>query len=413
MSEQTKIYTKAEFEEWMSIATKYFSENFSIDDNGVVVSNGQFSVGTKGDPRESVFGGGDSTPVEIAFHATTANTTGLTIAGATDITDIVGSDAGSVTGFFGDTAVGSYILIGSDHPFGGTKLKWDTPAAITGDDVTVQYLRDTTPSWISAPYMVADADFKYDQKADVIGSCECAEQLFVGFDPDDLPTTWAKVTLNINGTDYTKYWGRFLVLNAIATDPTIAQIKLHSNCFEIESDGTSSYRGRARYARTLSFGMTNLVQNIAKNPLNEYAIYGSDLTAGYVNNKLNSGAEDGFALTQNIEEGLDTSIPLTLSISYYQMGTATGTVKFNFEVFQVDDGFVYDGSEIPQQYTVTDTIGSAANLVRRTVKVQFLVNKLTPVDAAMISIYRDGTTDTLTDNIAVTNVALTGYFWRP
>jgi len=386
------------------------------DDAGITFEN-QISVGTPSAGKESVFGEGDSYHVPIAFHCDVANTTGLTITSATDVTDILQSDSESDTGLFDGTTAGLYLLVGSDNRFGGVKTKLSTTGVIEPANIIGEYLPSSS-GWAQTPFMATDADQPYTQKGWSLATCSsCSEQWRFGFDPDNLPTPWVPVTLTINGTEYTKYWARLRITSAITTDALVEQIKLHTNRMEINADGASEYFGRARYPKTLIFGLDNAVANALNTPGNEDVAYGADFDLARVRNKFQNVQKHGFGLVQNIEEGLDTSIPLKLTVSYYVEGTATGDVELEADVYTVSDGFVYDGTATPANYPVIDTVASASNLVRRSVDIKFFANQLTPNDAIVIHLFRDATAgnpdDTVSANIVITNVTLTGYFWRP
>lgn len=193
--------------------------------------------------------------------------------------------------------------------------------------------------------------------------------------------------------------------------------KINSNDSELEADGFTSYRGRSRYAKTLLFGLDATIPNSLNDPANENVKYGTNFSAKQTDNEFANGTVDGFGIVQNITEGLDTSIPLQLKVSYYVKGTATGDVEFNAEVFQVADGFVYDGTATPDTYSEIMNTPAPADEVRQSATLQLKVNRLTPKDAVVVSLYRDASganlNDTLASNIVITNVVLTGYFWRP
>ena len=386
------------------------------DDKGITCTGGQFSVGTKDDPRETCLGGGDSTPVDTAYHCDIATTTALTITGATDVTTILQSDNNSSVSFFGGDTAGKYLLIGEEYPFGGAKLKWNTLGDIEYDNITIEYLRDSSPTWIPAPFMATNANLPYSQYADRIGS-EDVEQLFVGFDPDDLPTTWAKTTLSVNGTDITKYWARVRIVSDITLSPIIEQVKTHSNCLEIENDGNYSYRGRARRPITLQSGLVNTRSNVLATPANENIKYTSDIVVEGKFNKFANNKVDGFILTQNIIEGLDTSIPLSLSVSWYVDGSATGDVNLHLDLVDVSNGFPYDGTGIATSIENSiETISSSSNGIRKTTTIKFLVNKLDTESGVVIYLHRDATvantSDTLQEDIVITHVVLSGYAWK-
>ena len=68
-------------------------------------------------------------------------------------------------------------------------------------------------------------------------------------------------------------------------------------------------------------------------PSDENVKYGSNYTAKYKDNEFQATRKDGFGIAQGIDDGLDTSIPLTLSISYYVKGTDTGDTDLERDPF--------------------------------------------------------------------------------
>jgi hypothetical protein len=396
--------------------------NLKGDDKGVIVEDGQLSVGTVDKPQETVLGGGDSVPVDMAFHCTLANTTGLTITSAINVSQILNSDTGSTTGLFNGETVGNYLLVGFDYPFGGVKAKYTDGGTIEPANIQADYLQDNIPTWLPASVMATDANninSTGSQKGWQIGSTvDGNEQWRFGFNPFDLPTTWDKVTLNINGTDYTKYWARFRITSTITSDMTLEQLKIHTNRFEVNADGATEYFGRSRYLRTLQSGIDKLVNNTQSSPANQNVTYQTGtVVANYTDNQFNANALDSALLVQNIEAGLDTSIPLVLSISYYVEGANTGDMQWFADVFHVNDGFIYDGSATPITFVKTEQIITPSNLERRTANILIDVSQLTDADAILINLNRDGRAsnpnDTLDAACVVTNVRLSGYFWRP
>lgn len=396
---------------------KFLRVTSSGDDAGII-SLTQFSVGLPGNGKELVAGEGDSVPPDIAFHFDYANLSGSIITGATDITAEVVSDSGSSFNLFGGIAAGKVLLVGFSYPFGGVKAKITTAGVIEPDNVIGEYLMSGT-TWVYAPYMVTDADFPYDQRGNAIASIDSiSEQWRFGFDPDFLPTPWSKTTLTINGTDYTYYWGLFRTISAITQDAVLEQLKVHTNRFEINADGNTEYFGRSRYPKTLIAGLDRVIANTLSNPANTSVVYQTgSVAANYQENTFANNAEDGFLLVQNIVDGLDTSIPLKVDVSWYVDGSNTGDVDVQLDVFHVADGFIYDGSATPTSYSDIKTISVDSNLVRQTTSIKFLVNTLTSKDAILLYVHRDAsagnTNDTLEANIIITNVRLTGYFWRP
>lgn len=407
-------------------ATPYIDVVTVGDDKGLIVTE-QLSVGEPSNNKSSSYGGGDSygvgledttpdgTPVAgSAWHCDTANTTDLVITSATDITTELSSDSGSTTALFGGTTTGKYILIGSEYTFGGVEAKIDTLGTVEAANIQGEYL-SASSTWSTAPFMVADACCPYEQKGDVLSSCSsCSEQWFFGFNPLSLPVSWDKVTLNINGTDYTKYWARFRVTDTITLDPIIEQIKPHTNAFHIEADGTTSYRGASRYARSIPIERTH---NADKNPSNEDIDIAPGITESVDDNEFVNGASDGIIVSGIIPEGLDTSIPVQVIVDWYVKGTGAGDIELEFETVKVGDGFVYDGTATTTAQTPSIVSVDDDNLVKKS--STFLVDISTglPEERVYGSLFRDAsaanTDDTFAGNLVIARVFLIGYFWRP
>ncbi len=412
-------------------ATPYLTVVGTGDDKGLICTE-QFSVGSPCIQKESAFGGGDSYPIGgecstpegpfepgSAWHCTLSNTTGQIITGAVDVTQELASDTGSTKALFNGTTAGNYILFGSDHVFPGIKAKIETAGVVEQGHIQGEFLPVDFGSWIAAAHMVTQAEYPYEQRANIISAIGGeSEQWHFGFNPLLSRTSWQKTTMTINGTDYTKYWGRLRILTNITTDPVIQQIKLHTDRLEINADGTVEHYGLSVYPKTLVSGVNNLINNTIGSPSNQDVNYESGQTiADYTDNQFNNGAIDSAIIIQNILDGIHTGISLIFSISYYPEGNETGDVEWEAHVYEIADGFVYDGSASPEIYTEIDTIATPSEAIRRTANILIPIDNLTYNDSILIKLRRDATIgnadDTLPENCVVTNVRLTGYFWRP
>jgi hypothetical protein len=382
------------------------------DDTALVLTGAELHVGTVADPRESVFGGGDSYPVPYAFHCDIANTTGLVIAGATDVSTIYQSDTGSTAGLLGGTTAGKYLLVGSDYPYQGVKVKLTALGSIDPNNLRLESWRGDG-DFFPVSYMATNAEnvsLVGTQKGNNICT-NLNEQWRFGFDPF-VASTWAPLTLNINGVNITKYWGRMVIESPIVTDPTVEQMKCHTDRHENNSDGTGEDFGLARIPKTL---VSEIVPNALIDPANENVLYGSLTTAKYVDNEFSANSDDGFLIIQGIDSGVDTSIPLAVRMSYYVKGTFTGKIVFDVDVYQVKDGFVYDGTAVPESYRFEDDVLVDSNLVRRTIIMQVNAEKVSEGEALVISVRRNAVsevTDTLNASVIRTYASVTGWFWR-
>lgn len=408
------------------IATDYIEVVNIGDDKGLIITE-QLSVGSPASPKESVFGEGDSygvgkedtTPdgvpkVGSAWHCDIANTTGFTITSAVDVTTILSSDSDSTTGLFGGESTGLYILVGSDYTYGGVKAKMDTLGTIEPANVIGEYLASAS-GWVTAPFMATDGDFPYTQKGNQLASCSsCSEQWRFGFNPLSLPVSWEKVTLTINGTEYTKYWSRFRITSDITLDPIMEQIKVHTNRFEINADGATEYFGKARYARSIE---TNITANANKTPISEDIKIAVGITEAKTLNEFADGKSDGLIVSGVVPEGIDTSIPTQVIVDWYAKGTNTGNVELELETVKVGSGFVYDGTATSNAQTpVITAIDNDPELKQSST---FLVDVSTglPQERIYASLFRDATSgntdDTFVGNIVITRVQVIGYFWKP
>lgn len=383
------------------------------DDKGVVFKE-QISVGEPQAGREVVFGEGDSYPITKAWQVDTSNIVGMNVVSATDVTAIFQTDAGSSTGLFGSNASGKTLLVMGEHGnFGGVKVKMDTAGTVEPDNVVAEYLKDNTPTWSPVLYMATDADFPYEQKGNVIGACSsCSEQWRFSFDPDELPTPWDEVTLNINGTDYTGHFARIRTTGAITLDPVVEQLKLHTNRWECNADGNTEYFGRARYPKDLNVRKST---NAAKTPADENITVASGVTIESVDNEFIATAADGNIYEFTIPSGLDTSIPVVVEKRFYPNNDTAGDIKYDCHVYKVKEGTVLDGT-LTASATLSNLIsvdGQQNELIKTTFK--FFINDLVPGDTVVLDIHRDGgdASDTFNTSIVDFSGRAVGYFWRP
>jgi hypothetical protein len=378
------------------------------DDKGITMSD-QLCV------EGEIIAGVDSYPVPLAFHCDEADTTGKVITSAVDVTAILQSDSASSTGWFGGTSTGKYLLIGSTLAHEGQKVKYDSLATVEPANIEGQaYLSDAF-QWQAAPRMGTNANSPYEAHGwGVAVDNHTAEQIFFGYDPltRNLPTPWVATTFNINGVDMTMFWSRILVTAPITGDPQVQQIKLHTNRIELEAEGIFKY-GLARNTIPLPF---EVVANAQKTPASENISYTSGFDAVLVGNELSNNAVDGFGIKINRVFGLDTSVPIVIDLSFYIKGANTGNIELNYEVSQVLDGFIYDGSEPFDSYVINHNQLIGADLTRFTMRLIADVSKLESNSAIVVNIYRDATGGNLNDTLAASviraNVNVTGTSWK-
>jgi hypothetical protein len=312
------------------------------------------------------------------------------------------------------------IYVGSDFKNSGVKVKVVNGGVLQPENVCAEYWNGS--AWFPVNYMATNSDFPYDQRGwNIATQSATSEQWRFNFDPYNLNADFE--TTVIDGRS--KYWARFRVIADVQLVPVLEQVKLHTNRFEVNATGFTEYFGISRYKQTVASGVDHLIGNKAGTPKNEnvsYIIDGGEPAAGviadYKVNKFEDGNNDSTIFVLDVVEGIDTSIPLEVSVSWYVKGTGLGDVCFTLEKIAVGDGFVYDGNAaITGSTTATTTIATDQNLIRHTSKLFIDINEAT-VDTAYLMVVRRNSapgngTDTLLEDVVMTHFQVNGYFWKP
>ncbi len=336
------------------------------------------------------------------------------ITGATDITlDTRNPDTN--IGLFGGTIVGKTLLVGSDNRFSGAQVYVTTKGEVLPNKVVASYLKEEY-DWVPLTYMVTEGEFDYTQFANNFGIKDGGiEQWRFGFDKDDLPTTWSKVTLNINGIDYTKYWAKVLITEDITSDLVFNTLTLHDNNVKINNDGVLEFYGRCRYSKLLQSGVNNLINNSITTLSSQGVTYEDGVTvADYKNNMFHNNVEDSTLIAQNIDLGVDTSIPLYLTLNYFCDADTGGDINFILDVYKVSDGIIYGGASNKQTYNLivpATPIGSRSSFTFKIPIQDLLVDH-----GVLLNLKRnakaENVNDTFNGNVVISNFRMFAYFWR-
>lgn len=387
------------------------------DDKGVSITGGQLSVGTREEPAESVFGAGDSFPVEIAFHYNVANENLGIITGATDITGILQSDEGSTISMFENNLAGEVIMIGATIPLGGVKSKWSSLGSLEPDRVIGEYL-DNVGVWGDNTYGVTNANYPYDRYSWNIAS-NLNEQLRFGLSLVSPNQNFEEKTLNINGTDYTYYWVRVRLLSPVTQVPILQQVKSHTNRAEINADGVTEFFGLARGIKNIEILET---ANQASDPANENVTYFTGGLNGGVSklfdNEFADNAVDSRMYLAKIDQNVDTSTPIVISIPFYVKGISTGDIAFTIEYMQITSDFSYGTRIEPDEtFDVIYPIITPSNLERQLLRFEVPINQINPdVGGVIVVVSRDAResnpNDTVSSNIVLTGSAGDARRWR-
>ena len=380
------------------------TENTIGDDEGVIFKN-QVSV------LGELIAGSDSNPIEGAWHCKDVNTVDKVVTGCTDVSTILMSDNGSVTGMFGGTAAGDYLLIASSMVAEGQKVKYDALATVEPGNVLGQAYISDLAKWQSAPRMGTNSAPPYQTNAWEIAK-HSSEQIFYGFNPltRDLPDQWLENTFTINGVDSTAYFSRLIVISPITGDPQVEQIKIHTNRIEVEAEGIFKY-GRARSPVELNVD----VKESTTAPKDGTFTLTPNSDVKGKKNRFESGITDRVVYSIERVWNLDTSVPLVLEIGYFVNGATTGTMEFTIEVSQVSDGFVFDGTETFLADTVTVVFASNVDKIQQTIDFLIPVQQLEDNATVFVTLTRNASgtgNDNLLEDIIVTLERAFGYSWR-
>lgn len=380
----------------------------SGDDRGVLFT-GQVEV------LDELIVGPDSSPAPIAFHCKMANTTGKTIVNAVDVTEILKTDSDSVVGMFGGNSAGDYLLIGAIDVFEGAKVKYTDLGDFDSDNLIPEYYSNDVDEWNSVFFMGTDANYPHEAYGNMIANSP-SEQVFFGFNPllRGTEDEWVPIIFNIDGVDYTYRWTRFRLTGDILQEPTVEQIKLHTDRIEIEPEGIFKF-GKARSTIALAAGIKFSIPNSNIDPANENVKYTPTFSAALDDNEFQNNRDDGFGLTINRVEGLDTSVPIVLGISFYVKGNSTGNINFRINSSQVTDGYVYDGANIAEEFTTIVTVDTPSNEVRQSIQVLLPINTLQNNSGLLVEVSRLAATDpldTLNGSVIITNLIVEGTAWK-
>jgi hypothetical protein len=360
---------------------------------------GELQVGSPEMPSESVFGEGDSHVRGMSVFRNTNLEAGVW----SDITTEMASASGSTANAFPGAGVGNTFYIGGDLEFPGFKV--DTTVAIALGAGALIWEFWSGAAWTEFALMAADSVAPYGSHAEDVFGRVAFEQVRFG-----IPLTgWTQKSLN--GT--TKFWARARVSAGITTVPTLEQTKLHTNRTEINADGVTEHFGTAELTQNL-FWHRNLVDPIVGvAPQSANLDFSANITLGAINNSFRDNQVDAVGGTAEIPEGLDTSQPLSLVLTW-RPTASPGNIEFELITALRQVGQLLNGAA-PE--TLVNTIAgvTTTNQIAQT-SIDIDVSSLVPGDILAIRIGRDATPgnpqDTLVGNVHIINDDLKGIFWR-
>jgi len=261
---------------------------------------------------------------------TTDNTTTSTSEGS-NIVDISLVARDEILGEFTFQGIsdGYSILLGADLNDGYDNLKhWglkveQAVASIENIKRSFGFEIWNGSSWEEISVLSYNRDELYKYSNEVFLRTDSSERILFGIDND---TVWQKKT--INGKNL--YWSRIVIKDTLTTLPTFTQFRLTASSANFNTDGFLSFLGRSRFKKTL--------QSVGNSFGESGGIVSSNINVGTGGNptgwshevKLSTFTNVNDAITYQfvLPHGIDTSMPLSLSVCYSVPVAGTGNATF-------------------------------------------------------------------------------------
>jgi len=394
--------SKFDIADWDNIK---ISANSDKEDDEALINIQEFQVGIPEKGNETVLGEGDSyTRGMLVYTEDTGNN-------FVDISADARSASGSTftfTGVAADNAiyVASSLTDGSDFlKFFGIKTKIDTAIVVGTGEIVLEYWNGS--AWIEVFGMECDASDKYYPYARNYFQDTGSYQ--IRLDSSLHNDSWTKNDPMALGTDY--YWLRIRIDSAITTAPVFEQFKLHTNRFEINSDGFIEFFGQSRPVRVLPWKIGDArAWDSSPGDQNLY-IYNSpissnlDLGFGLDENSFAAGAVDKISIDIPVPEDLDTSSPVIIDVFWMGTSATAGDIIFNYSagVTSVGDALTTSVGDAPTtiksltETTATESVGTGEDgIMKRTTFSLYLSDAIArdasgDSDFMTIAIARSGT----------------------
>jgi hypothetical protein len=330
------------------------------DDEGLNVL-GELHVGAPDAPTESVLGGGDSYTRGMLVYTFDGAAT------YTDVSAAAASASGSTitlpgTGVNNAFYLASTLQDASDYlQFFGVKVKVDT--ARTGGDMIIEYWNGAT--WEEFHHMNTESGGSYYPYAEDIFLRTGSEQIRF----DGLITDWAKNDPMTLGTSY--FWIRMRVNSALTSAPVIEQFKLHSNRFEVNSDGFIEYFGTGRPFANLPWDQ-GLVQAAAASPGDQDVYLSDNLDVGRIENSFANTATDRIGFNTFLPADVDTSTPIRFRWAWF-----TDDATANGVDWVIRWGWNTDGDSVYPSQTAAPATAPNEQSISTTINAPGAINQMT------------------------------------
>ena len=210
------------------------------------------------------FGGGDSYTLNMVVLQKDDAVVTTTPGDYTDVSAAAASQGGSEFSGWLSANTDSCLYIGGPRKFPGIKLlsgATGSSTALDRTEVALEYYNANTASWIEVTRMATKSSRPYNSTAtEILSDTSYSEQVRFGMrdtvldrnnDAGNLSTRWDEI--DVGGT--TQFWVRLRLVSGITGIPTIEQIKLHVDRFEINDDGFTERFGGV--VRSFPWGLGN------------------------------------------------------------------------------------------------------------------------------------------------------------
>jgi len=256
-----------------------------VDGDDAFLVNTGLTVGTVGQPSESVFGGGDSYTNPM-FVRTTSD--GISF---NDYDSEAASASGSTFPPWPGTGSGNIMYIGTTlQVFPGFVYTTAAGTDYSGGTSVIEYWNGS--AWTDTAYLITLRNAPYSPTKFVDINASTSYQIRIG------PTSgWTTTTIDGQNA----FWLRWRITSAITTVGLAEQVKLHTSRLEINRDGFVEYFGTARTIITLDNLYNKFQSGPITSPGNQDLLVSDTLVSGF--------NENAFSGTQTESAGLSFALP--------------------------------------------------------------------------------------------------------
>lgn len=305
-------------------------------DEGVGIV-GELHVGTPENATEAAIGEGDSYTRGMMVYTWDGSS-------YINVSEAASSVSGS-TFEFPNVNDGTAIYISSSLqtitdriPHFGIKTKVTTAADYGSGNIVVEFWNGSI--WEETNIMETHSEPNYLPHANVVFGQ--AGNYQIRYDVNLATNGWKKNDPVSFLTDL--YWVRFRIDGAINIAPVFEQFKLHSNRFEINSDGWIEYFGSARPIGVLPWDM-GLAEPANSSPSNQDIFISDNVAVGRTENKFTNGATDRIGFNAYLPLDLDTSSPVKFRWSVITDNSGGGDISWAIRwAYSTDGDSVYENT---------------------------------------------------------------------